>query len=355
MATRQLIAAARSAVVAVTETPRALTGLAIARIGIAVSQASLYTADYAQRHMLHGPDGVFPREQVSTAGTFNLYVAAGESVLAFEALYHLGLALCVAMALGVGGRAAIVGVWATSWSLWGANPMLIDGGDNVAMVVLPMLAVSMCCDRLSVRTGWAWAVEVRRRSRGWLAVLLSNAAAFGVMVQLCIVYFLSGMYKAQGEMWVDGTALYYIMRTPEYFYPPLSPLILENDAAIVVGTYAAMVTLIAFPFLVLSRSVRPWAVAAMLGFHASIGLFMGLTSFALAMMACDCVFVSGHAERAVGAVRARLQPALETLRRRMAPLGADLVRDPAPAPEPLAVPASGVRTDQPVAARAAVP
>lgn len=355
MATRELMSSVRAAVVAVTEVPRALTGLAAARIGVAASQASLYTADYAQRHMMHGPHGVFPREDVRTAGTFNLFVAAGESAVAFEVVYHLGLALCLAMVLGLGGRATIVGVWATSWSLWGANPILIDGGDNVAMVVLPMLAMSMCCERLSVRTGSSAAVGVRRVSRGWFAVLLSNAAAFGVMVQLCVVYFLSGMYKAQGEMWVDGTALYYIMRTPEYFYPPLSPMVLENDVVIVVGTYAAMVTLIAFPFLALSRGARPWAVAAMLAFHASIGLFMGLTSFALAMMACDCVFVSGHVQRGLDAIRARLR-ALATDRRRI-PDGP--VAGPSAAPQPDAVPVgaptSSTVADRPAGPPAAVP
>lgn len=312
MATGRMIEAARRVVLVVTTVPRALTGLAVARIGVAISQASLYTADYANRRMLHGPDGVFPRDEIAVDGTFNLYVMVGDSPAAFEFVYHVGLALCVAMALGFGGRLVIAGVWATSWSLWAANPMLIDGGDNLAMIVLPMLAVSQCCERLSVRTRWRPAVRLRRVAQGWVGVLLSNAAAFGIMVQLCIVYFLSGMYKAQGEMWVDGTALYYIMRTPEYFYPPLTPFFLENDLLIVLGTYAAMVVLIGFPFLVLSRTTRGWAVLAMMGFHAAIGLFMGLTSFALVMMACDCVFVSGHIERALTALRRqwRRAPAL---------------------------------------------
>lgn len=307
MAPAQLIAAAARGVASITTVPRALTGIAVARIGVGISQASLYLTDYAQRHMLHGPAGVFPRDEIAVEGTFNLYVMAGSSLAAFEVVYHLGLALCIALTLGFGGRLTIVGVWATSWSLWAANPMLIDGGDNLAMIVLPMLALTLCCERLSLRLDLRPLCKIREVARGWFGILLNNAAAFGIMIQLCIVYFLSGMYKAQGDMWVDGTALYYIMRTPEYFFPPLTPFFLENDALIVGGTYAAMIVLIGFPFLVLSRATRVWAVAAMMGFHASIGLFMGLTSFALVMMACDCVFVSGHLQRGIDATRARVR------------------------------------------------
>lgn len=297
-------------VLRVTTIPRALVGLAVARIGVGLAQASLYLADYSSRRLLYGPDGVFPRGEIATDGTFNLYLIDGASVVAFEVVYHVGFLLSILMAAGVGGRVVILGVWATGWSLWGANPMIFDGGDNLAMIVLPMLMLSRCCDRLSLRVWTPWSI-VERLNNSWLSVLLNNAAAFGIMVQLCIVYFFSGFYKAQGDMWVDGTALYYIMRTPEYFYPPMTPFILENDLFIVMGTYTAMILLLAFPFLVLSRRTRPWVVLAGMAFHVSIALFMGLTSFALVMIACDCVFISGRLERASRAVRA-------TVRRRIA-------------------------------------
>ena len=297
---------ARDAVLTVTSVPRALTGLAVARIGVGIAQLSLYTTNYSERHFLYGPDAVYPRASVNTEGSFNFYLQAGPSVVAFELLFHAGILACLAMVAGFGGRLVLAAAWATSWSLWAANPMLIDGGDNLAMVVMPMLVVSMCMERLSLRSGAARVVRLRELGRGWLGILLSNAAAFGIMAQLCVVYFLSGMYKAQGRMWVDGTAVYYIMRTPEYFHPVLSPLVLDHDLAIVVSTYAAMILLIGFAFLVLSPRTRLPAVLAMMGFHLGIGLFMGLTSFALVMIACDCVFVSSHVDRGIAAVRRRV-------------------------------------------------
>ncbi|WP_411086995.1 hypothetical protein [Streptomyces sp. 061-3] len=38
--------------------------------------------------------------------------------------------------------------------------------------------------------------------------------------------------------------------------------------------------------------LRPWAAVASIGFHVSIGFFLGLTGFALTMVACDLIFLS---------------------------------------------------------------
>lgn len=285
--------------------PRALVGLAAARIGVGVAQLSLFLSDYGDRRVLFGAESFYPRDDVGHAGGFNLFVALGDGTVAFEVLYHLGIVLCVAMILGAGGRLVIAGAWAVCWSMWGANPFLIDGGDNLSMIVMPLLAVSRCTDRLSLRSSWPPIARVRGVGHTWLATMLSNAAALAIALQICLVYLMSGLYKAQGDMWIDGTALYYVMRTPEYFHPALSPLVLEHDHVVVLGTYGAMLALIGFPFLVVSRSVRPWAVSMMVTFHLSIALFMGLTSFALVMIACDTIFVSSHLERFVAWLRGR--------------------------------------------------
>jgi antimicrobial peptide system SdpB family protein len=279
-----------------TEQPFALVGLAAARIGVGAAQLSLFLSDYAERRVLFGPESFYPRGDVGREGGFNLFVDLGDGVATFEVVYHLGILLCVAMVLGFGGRLVVLGAWAVCWTMWGANPFMIDGGDNLSMVVMPLLAASRCCERLSIRTSWAPLLRVRALGASWWATLVSNAAALAIALQICLVYLMSGLYKAQGDMWVDGTALYYVMRTPEYFHPALSPLVLDHDHVIVLGTYGAMLALIAFPFLVISRSVRPWAVAVMVLFHLSIAVFMGLTSFALVMIACDTIFVSSHIE-----------------------------------------------------------
>ncbi|MGW5276131.1 hypothetical protein ACWEQP_26910 [Streptomyces sp. NPDC004044] len=45
------------------------------------------------------------------------------------------------------------------------------------------------------------------------------------------VYLTSGLclYKVQGKLWQDGTALFYIMRIPEFSLPGVSDLVHGND------------------------------------------------------------------------------------------------------------------------------
>ncbi|RKN08396.1 HTTM domain-containing protein [Streptomyces radicis] len=132
-----------------------------------------------------------------------------------------------------------------------------------------------------------------------VAVPLHNLGVAAVAVQICLVYMVSGLYKVQGQVWQDGTALFYILRVDEFELPGVSSIIYENDLLVYLGTYATVIFLIYFPLGVLVPRIRPWAAAASIGFHLSIAVIMGLTSFALTMVACDLVFLSGAIDRAL--------------------------------------------------------
>lgn len=248
--------------------------------------------DHGRRHELFGPDGYYPRDlvraEMEALGGFNLYLL-GDGPLAFELLFHAGMLVALCVVVGVGGRPVLVAHWALTWSLLQTNPMLLDGGDNVTFVVLPMLCLTSCFRHLSLAR-WVHGPRPERRSP-WGAVLVHNVGTLAIALQICIVYVVSGTYKLQGEMWTEGTAVYYVLSVPEFSYPAVTDVLLGWDTGLVLGAYAAVALLVFFPVLVLNAALRPWVVAAMVCFHLSIALLMGLTGFALAMIACDLVFV----------------------------------------------------------------
>jgi hypothetical protein len=86
----------------------------------------------------------------------------------------------------------------------------------------------------------------------------------------------------------------HILNVPEFFLPGLTPLLVQSDWLMVIGTYATVLTSVFFPVLVSFRAGRPVAVTAMLTFHLAIAALMGLTSFALVMAAFDLLFVNAH-------------------------------------------------------------
>ncbi|MFE1260020.1 HTTM domain-containing protein [Streptomyces albogriseolus] len=287
--------------------PVAVTGVSGTRVLLGFVGLMYYVSQYQERNYLFGPDGVLPHEDFKAQLTgFSLYTLSA-SPWYFQLVYHLGIAAALAVMLGVGGRPGLALHWALLWSVYQRQPGLLDGGDNLAYVVIPFLLLTRCYDRFSLPTGLA--SRLARRVPGHLramSVPFHNLGVLMVAAQICLVYVVSGLYKVMGEEWQDGTALFYIMRVAEFELPGWSHLVYENDVLVVLGTYGTVAFLVYFPLGVLVPALRPWAATASICFHLSIAFFMGLTGFALTMIACDLVFLSGALDRAVLWARGRL-------------------------------------------------
>ncbi|MFI1963216.1 HTTM domain-containing protein [Streptomyces pathocidini] len=252
-----------------------------------------YVSQYSERDYLFGPDGVLPFDEFKQQlSSINLY-SLSASPAWFQLVYHAGALAALAVMLGVGGRFGLGLHWLLLWSVYQRQPVLLDGGDNLAYVVIPFLLLTRCYERFAFPSGF-----MRRFSRRVpssvrdLSVPFHNLGILMISAQVCLVYVVSGLYKVMGQMWQDGTALFYVMRVPEFQLPGWSNLIYENDWLIHLGTYGTVIFLVYFPLGILVPKLRPWAAAISVGFHLSIAFFMGLTSFALTMIACDLIFLS---------------------------------------------------------------
>ncbi|GHE46125.1 HTTM domain-containing protein [Streptomyces capitiformicae] len=265
-----------------------------------------YATQYADRQYLFGPDGVLPHRDFSeqTGGTFNLYAWSASPAWS-ELVFHAGVLAALAVMLGIGGRVGLAVHWALLWSIYQRQPALLDGGDNLAYVVIPMLLLTRCYDRFCLSAGLV--DRLKERLPGAVRSLstpLHNLGVLAVAVQISLVYVVSGMYKVMGDVWQDGTALFYIMRVPEFELPGISSIIYGNDWAVYLGTYATVLFMVYFPLGILIPALRPWTAVMSIGFHMAIAVFMGLTGFALTMVACDLVFLSSFLDRAVSWARA---------------------------------------------------
>jgi hypothetical protein len=263
-----------------------------------------YLSHYSDRNYLFGPgsDAVLPHrifvEQVQEKDSFSLYTWSTSDAW-FEGVFHLGLLTALAVTLGLGGRVVLAAHGIFLWSLYERQWAFMDGGDNLAQLVIPMLLLTNCYQYFSFSSGFANRVTGRiPESVRSLSVPLHNLGVVAIAVQMCLVYVVSGLYKVQGEAWQDGTALFYIMRVPEFELPGVSSLVYNSDILVFLGTYSTTLFLVYFPMGILVPSLRPWTAVASIAFHVSIGVFMGLTAFALTMVACDLIFLSSALSRA---------------------------------------------------------
>ncbi|PRY52489.1 vitamin K-dependent gamma-carboxylase-like protein [Knoellia remsis] len=290
--------AAATAVGWLVDRPRALSAVAVIRAVIGLCGLAMYVSDYRIRHLLFRPDvlgaGVIASPQ-ETGLVPTLYSTFRDGA-GFEAVYHVGMLAALAVTLGVGGRLGLAVHYLLIWSLYATNPLVLDGGDNLVMILGLVLLLTRCYDRLTVVR--LFRGRGTQRSVPPVATIAHNTGVLLVAAQICIVYLMAGLYKVQGRLWQDGTALYYVLRVPEFTWPGVTEHLFRFEWLLVLGAYATVWLSIYFPLLVLVRRTRLWAVLAMSVFHVSIAALMGLTSFALIMIACDLVFVNSHVERA---------------------------------------------------------
>lgn len=283
--------------------PLGVVGVSGTRAVLGFVGLMFYVSQYADRDYLFGPHAVLPwREfvaQLHDDGSFSLY-AWSASEAWFQLVFHLGLVIALMVTLGIGGRAGLACHWVFLWSLYERQPVLLDGGDNLAYLVLPMLLATRCYDRFSLPSGVADRLARRLPTHvRSLTTPLHNLGVVAIASQMCLVYVVSGLYKVQGQVWQDGTALFYVLRVPEFTLPGVSNLLYQNDFLVVAGTYVTVIFLVYFPLGVLVPALRPWAAAMSISFHVAIALFMGLTGFALTMIACDLVFLDRELGKAV--------------------------------------------------------
>ena len=142
-----------------------------------------------------------------------------------------------------------------------------------------------------------------------IVTVMHNAALVMAVIQVCVLYLAAGMFKIQGEMWQEGTALYYVLRTADYnVWPEVTSLLYTHPLLVVVGSYAAVFLQMAMPFSLLNARVKHVVMVGLLGMHVSIAVLMGLPFFSLFMIATDVLVISDSEYRRLGAALARLRP-----------------------------------------------
>ncbi|WPR63976.1 HTTM domain-containing protein [Glutamicibacter protophormiae] len=172
------------------------------------------------------------------------------------------------------------------------NTPISDGGNYFIRIMLIYLIFADLSKRWSL-DAWLRNRKEKKKREHEFATILHNLSLCLVVAQLCIVYFEAGMYKVQGALWQEGTAMYYPISSEAYgIFPWLSSLITWNSWVVVIITYLTVIIQIAFPFMLFHRISRRIALVLVLGMHIGIAVVMGLPFFSGIMASADAVLVS---------------------------------------------------------------
>ena len=121
-----------------------------------------------------------------------------------------------------------------------------------------------------------------------------------IQLQLAFLYFYAFAWKMMGSLWLNGTALYYTSRLPEFFRFQL-PYVFEHLWTIKLWTWGTLVLEFSLGVLVWVRELRYWVLLGGVLLHAGIDYTMNIPLFGFTMITAYVTLVEpAHLERLLG-------------------------------------------------------
>ncbi|WP_370082591.1 HTTM domain-containing protein [Streptacidiphilus sp. MAP12-16] len=285
-----------------------LHAAAVLRIGYGMLYLAFLLREFPHRDEIWGPGSPWTpdlaRELFGSTGWFSILTLSDRPAY-FEACYALALVTSALFMLGWRTRAVSVLFALVVTSFHGRDIFMTDGGDNLIVLMAEYLMFTAC--------GRRWSLDARRDSRRAvgspnrrvppsagqqavlvrqrLSALVHNCGMFVIAAEVCFLYGSAGLYKVQGYLWRNGTALHYVLGLDLFRpWPELSHLADQHPILVAIVGYMTVLVQVAFPFVLFSR-LKYVVLGLLIGMHLGIAVFLGLPVFSGAMIIADAVFL----------------------------------------------------------------
>ena len=125
----------------------------------------------------------------------------------------------------------------------------------------------------------------------FLQNLLNNTFYWVILIQVCVLYLFSTLYKLIDPVWVSGEALMYIARIDGFSGGVMNALFADSPLVSVIFSYATLLKKGLFPILVWMKRIKvPFLMVGVL-FHLGIAFGMGVFTFGIIMIITYCLFL----------------------------------------------------------------
>jgi len=226
----------------------------------------------------------------TTPGAWSFWLWVPDAAL--PAVWAASMIVLALVTAGLFTRVTAVLAWAIVVATARRSPVLVFGFDQIVATWALYLAAfgaggqALALDRLLAR-------RRRKLKAGPPAPTVSaNLSLRLIQLHLCLIYGAAGLAKLRGDAWWDGSAMEFLIVTPEFRRFDLAwlaayPLVLN------LATHGALALEVGYPVLIWFKPLRPLLIASVFLMHVGIDLTLGLTEFGLAMLAGNLAFASG--------------------------------------------------------------
>ena len=174
-----------------------------------------------------------------------------------------------------------IGRWGTAFLLFlfqyllqQMNYTILNGGDIMVRLMLFYMIFANSYQYFVLFKEKNTASKERK-----LQNLISNLAAFSIMFQLCLTYFLSGMEKLLDPIWWNGAGTYYALSMERFIGTPYNQYLVQFKWFNLITNYFTIAFELSFPFLIWIKKFRNPLMITGIIFHLSIYVFMMIYGF----------------------------------------------------------------------------
>ena len=147
------------------------------------------------------------------------------------------------------------------------------------------------------RCGDVWSVDhwlATRRSAGQTPVIENSVgttiAIRLIQLHLCVIYIFGGLTKLRGDLWWDGSALWFAFASYEYQSLDMTWMV-RWPALIAAVAHATIIWEVFYPAFAFNRQTRPIAIGMAILVHGGIAIALGMKTFGLAMIFANLSFL----------------------------------------------------------------
>jgi hypothetical protein len=142
--------------------------------------------------------------------------------------------------------------------------------------------------------GGAYSIDRWRASRGGEGepkpTVGTNIAIRLIQLHLCVIYLFGGIAKMRGQMWWDGSAVWYALANLEYQSLDLTWLV-HHAWFVSLLTHVTVFWETFYCALIWPRRTRPVMLLIAAGVHGGIAAALGMVTFGIAMLFANVAFV----------------------------------------------------------------
>ncbi len=206
----------------------------------------------------------------------------------------IAIAASLAMMLGLFTRIAIPLAWWLTLMVCHRMTGALFGLDQIVVMLAMYLMISRC--------GSVWSLDAMLRERwparqsSWLfpsaaPALSNNIATRLIQLHLCVIYLFGGLSKLRGEMWWDGSALWYAV--VNYEYQSLDLTWLGNFRIVIAAlTTTTILWETFYCAMVWPKLTRPLVLTMAVMVHAGIAIGLGMVTFGFIMIVANLAFIA---------------------------------------------------------------